>query len=145
MGFDTWNAIIDPTLQQSLDVVLHYLDVTASKSDNPRHFLDKLRVEWMTMAKSPDPPEHKYLIVRTKNMENNKVHMFVLDRMTGKADHSSEQPQTKDSTLRLAHTINLLLWRKEDSHPPPPSVTTLILNEYRQSSNSSVLGFKFEV
>jgi hypothetical protein len=96
MGFDTWNAIIDPTLRQSLDVVLHYLDVAASKSDNPGYFLDKLTVEWMTMAKSPDPPEHEYLIVRTKDMENDKVHMFVLDRMTGKVDHSSEQPRTKD-------------------------------------------------
>jgi hypothetical protein len=50
----------------------------------------------MTMAKSPNPLEHEHLIVRTKDMENNKVHMFVLNRMTGKADHSSEQPWTKD-------------------------------------------------
>jgi hypothetical protein len=97
-----------------------------SKSNNPGYFLDKLTVGWMTMAKSPDPPEHKYSIVRTKDMENDKVHMFVLDHMTGKADHSSEQPQTKDFNAQ-AGPYHQLASMEEGRLASPPSSTLLLL------------------
>jgi hypothetical protein len=50
-----------------------------------------------------------------------------------------------DSKLRTPEEIDTLLSAEFPDEDEEPDVTTLILNEYRQSSSSSVLAFKFKV
>jgi len=98
MGFDSWGAIIDPYLNQSIDLVLHHFVTAASKSDNAESFLDKLTVDWMSVYKDPDPPQHEYIIISTKDSENDKKRTFILHRTVQKVDRDSEQPRAQGTT-----------------------------------------------
>jgi hypothetical protein len=51
MDYDSWDAITDPNLKQAIDLMLHHFITVASKSDDPESYLDRLKVDWMTIYK----------------------------------------------------------------------------------------------
>jgi hypothetical protein len=67
MGYNLWGAITDPTPKQAIDLMLHHFVMVVSMSDDPELCLDRLEVDWMMIYKDPDPPEHKYMIINTKD------------------------------------------------------------------------------
>jgi hypothetical protein len=68
MGYDPWTTITNCYLNQEVDLLLHISVTAASESDNAQSFLDKLEVNWMAINKDPELPEHKYIIIETKNL-----------------------------------------------------------------------------
>lgn len=86
MVFDTWAAIIDRSLYQPISHVLFYFTSAASASQTPGTVLDRLEVVWIWLNKDPDPPEHEYIIVETKDSQDGKIRYFIFDRTVGTAN-----------------------------------------------------------
>jgi hypothetical protein len=78
MGYDSWSAITNPTLKQAIDLVLHHFVTVVSMSNDPKSCLDRLEADWMPIYKDPDPPEHKYMIINTKDSKDDKQRLFIL-------------------------------------------------------------------
>lgn len=85
MGFNAWNAITDRLLYQPISHVLFYYLTAASESETPEIVLDRLNVVWIWLNKHPDPPEHEYIIVETKDSQDGMTRLFILDRSVEKA------------------------------------------------------------
>jgi hypothetical protein len=90
MGYNLWSAITNPTLKQAIDLMLHYFVTIASKSNDPESCLDRLEVDWMTIYKDLDPPEHEYMIINTNDLKDHKQRLFILDRVVSKLDRDPE-------------------------------------------------------
>jgi hypothetical protein len=95
MGYDPWTAITNRYLNQEVDLLLHIFITAASESDDPQYFLDKLEVDWMAINKDPEPPEHEYIIIKTKSL--NKQNINCIAR---KPDCDPQQPQAKGTTMK---------------------------------------------
>jgi hypothetical protein len=112
-----------------------------SKCDNAESFLDKLKVDWMTVYKDPEPPEYEYIIISSKNLKDDKQRCFFFDRIAPKLDCDPEQPQAKGTTTKensntQAGTYNFFKGLS-NLVSPSDSVTTLLSMEEGKLTFSS--------
>lgn len=91
-----WDAIIDYNLYQQTSHFLFYFIQAASTTQAPESLLDRLQVVWIWLNKHPDPPEHEYIIIETKDLQDGKTRLFVLDRVQ-KGPDSPEEPKPATS------------------------------------------------
>jgi hypothetical protein len=137
MDFDPWGAIIDPYLNQSTHLVLHHFIIAASTSDNAESLLDKLTVDWMSVYKDPEPPQHEYIIVRTKDSADDKRRIFIFHRIVRKLDHDPEQPQAQGTTTNDNSTYPLLEGLANLFSPSRPGTALSSMEEGLTSTSAS--------
>jgi hypothetical protein len=92
-NFDTWAAIINRHLLQPIDHSLFHFTIAASDSNDPGIVLDRLEVTGMWLNKDPEPPEHEYLVVETKDSQDSQSRLFVLHRTVQMASQTPSAPK----------------------------------------------------
>jgi hypothetical protein len=138
MGYNLWGVITDPTLKQA---IVHHFVTVASTFNDPESCLNRLEVHWMMIHKDPDPPEHKYMIMNTKDLKDNKQRLFILNHVVSKLNHDSEQPRakgitTKENSNTQASTYNFFKGLS-NLVSPSDSITTLLSMEEGKLTFSS--------
>jgi len=100
MLFNPWSAIIDCYLFQPISYVLFYFVTAASASPTPELVLDRLDIVWIWLNKHPDPPEHEYIIIETKDSQTGETRFFIIDCLVQKPDPASEQSTTTKNNAK---------------------------------------------
>lgn len=90
----SWKAITDEQLTLPVDHMLHHFTIAASEVE-PRTILDRLEVVSITLSKCPDPPEHEFLVIETKDVEDkNRHYTYIIERLSQSND--PDQPESKE-------------------------------------------------
>jgi hypothetical protein len=63
------------------------------------NFLDRLDVVWMWLNKESEGSEHEYVVVETRDRDDNKSRLFILDRVIHKVGVLPDPPQDEPEGL----------------------------------------------
>jgi hypothetical protein len=139
MVFNPWNAIIDYYLYQPVSHVLFYFTTAASASPTPGIVLDRLSVVWIWLNKHPDPPEHEYIIIETKDSQDGKTRLFIIDRGVQKTDSELPKGTTskKDSKRPDTRSYQLLDNIQGLLSPSPSPLSSMEEGTLTPSSSST--------
>lgn len=89
--FNPWETITDRSLSQQIQLVLHLFSTAVSASPSPVVVLDRLQVVSIWLNKSSGSLEHEFMIIETKDSEDKKMRLFIIDRIT-------RQPHTQPAS-----------------------------------------------
>jgi hypothetical protein len=149
MGFDNWNAIIDPSLQEPIPVCLSFFNRAASQSAASIHLLDRLRVIHVWLNKqSQSELEHEYIIIETKDASDKDAasKMFIIERTVtsqgtvprSNAPQRPTPPTKKDSSYQALENVQQEITNYIRS--PSRSITPLsAMEEGTLSTSTSTL------
>ena len=74
----------------------------------------RLEVVWMWLNKDPDPLEHEYIIVQTKDSKDGNLRLFIIDRIV----------DTRSDTPPSSHSVSTLSLLEEGTLTVYPPVTS---------------------
>lgn len=122
MSFDPMNRIIERSLSNTVSEVLFFYTTAASAAQKPDNILDRLSVVWIWLNKNPDPPEHEFIIFETKDIQDGKTRLFILERVAKKPDsEGSRGTTTKKDSNQPGETLSSM----EEGTLTPTSTSTL--------------------
>lgn len=107
MGFDNWDAIINHSLMQPIDIFLSFFNKAASESKNSDALLNRLVVVYIRLHKqSSNPLEHEFLSIETKDTKDGSIRRFILER-TIMNEVTAPAPQRPTVTMKDSATGSL--------------------------------------
>jgi hypothetical protein len=111
MAFDPWAAIIEYYLYQPISHVLFYFTSAASASPRPEIVLDRLNVVWIWLNKHTEQPEHEYIIIETKDSQDRKTRLFIIDRSIQKPESTTtkKKDSKRPNTGSYQHLTDFIL------------------------------------
>lgn len=80
----------------------------AHRSKDPKSIKDRFKVVCIIHSKNPEPPEHEYLIVETKDSKDDKSYFHILERFASLPTKSIIPSEESDKVGKLLTTIRRL-------------------------------------
>jgi hypothetical protein len=148
--FNPWETITDRSLSQQIQLVLHLFNTAASASPSPVVVLDRLQVVSIWLNKSSGSLEHEFMVIKTKDSEDKKMRLFIIDRITRRphrqpasenpvcAPEPPDQPKGDNSYQRLQSILQKACQELSNSIlSPSRSISPLSSMEEGFSSTST--------